>query len=671
MRRLLFFLAVFAFSPVVFSQTFLWEEFSSNQMPPPGWTIDNYQVQWSSRYTNNAGGNPPEANFTYINQTGISRLISPVIDLTGYDSVTFSFRHKYHDSPGTGPGIGVATRSAGGNWKTVWQLNPVTTISPTMVKVPIKNSDVGSSSFQVCIYVSGNFFNFWDWWVDDILLSNSLDLDEGITLVTTPQYLGGPAAVTGQLRNFGNTTITGTTIDWRIDNGPVHSTDFSGLAVNTLETFDFTCTDLVNTTFGDHELVVWIDKVNGIKDMYSGDDTLAMQVRRVSHTEPYRPLFEEFTSSTCIPCAFFNTDFEPWCNDHDSDITLLKYQMNWPLPGDPYYTPEGGSRKNFYNVISIPDLYVGGNQYPTDIVAVAGAFATSQKKQGLAKIAASFNVSVPNLTVKATMLPFDGLEHVVVRAIVFEEVTTGNVRNNGETSFKHVMMKMVPDSNGIHASLSDRVPFTIDRTVNLTGTHVEQYSDLGVVIFIQDSLTKQVCQSGYATRDKVFNDEARLASVSTGGVPVAGFDPDLFSYTETLPGGTTSVPGINAVPMDPRATVIITPALTLPGTTTIDVFAENLIRHDLYTVSFDFPAGTGEKPQLQKAPWPNPSKGIVHVGNAAGAEVSVYDATGGLVKKIGSLSGTVIDLRFLERGVYILVITRPGLLPVREKMVLL
>ena len=483
--------------------------------------------------------------------------------------------------------------------------------------------------------------------------------------------MGGPAAVTGQFRNFGNTNITSATIDWRLDSGPVHVTDLTGLAVDTLGTCNFTCSDLINTPLGNHQLVVWIDKVNGVKDPYPHDDTLAMAVRRVSHTESNRPLYEEFTSSTCIPCAFFNTDFEPWCTDHKDEITLLKYQMNWPSPGDPYYTPEGGSRRSYYGVIAIPALFVGGASYPTDMDAVKGAFAVAQQKQGLAKIAASFNLNLPNLHIKATVLPFDGLTNPVVHAIVFEEATTGNVRTNGETSFQHVMMKMIPDSTGTPATLTDRVPFTIDKTVDLTGTHVENYFDLGVVLFIEDYQSKQVFQSGYALRNKVFGTEARLASLSTSGVPLAGFSPDLFSYNETLPGGTAMVPAISAVPMDSNATVIIMHALSLPGSATIDVFAEDLAAHELYTVSFGFPTGTGELAQPPVALWPNPSRGIVHIGNAAGASVTVYDATGQAVKSIGSLSGTLVNLQSLGKGVYLLVVARPGQTPVREKVVLL
>ena len=71
------------------------------------------------------------------------------------------------------------------------------------------------------------------------------------------------------------------------------------------------------------------------------------------------------------------------------------------------------------------------------------------------------------------------------------------------------------------------------------------------------------------------------------------------------------------------------------------------------------------------ARWPNPSNGIVYVGNAAGAEVSVFDATGQLVKRIGSLTGTEVNLQPLVKGVYLLVVARPDQPPAQEKVVFL
>jgi len=88
--------------------------------------------------------------------------------------------------------------------------------------------------------------------------------------------------------------------------------------------------------------------------------------------------------------------------------------------------------------------------------------------------------------------------------IVLEKLTTGNVGNNGETEFEHVMMKMVPDAYGTTINLVDREPVTISQSVDLSGTFIEEYDDLGVVIIIQNIATAEVHQSGYAIENGCF-----------------------------------------------------------------------------------------------------------------------------------------------------------------------
>ena len=71
-----------------------------------------------------------------------------------------------------------------------------------------------------------------------------------------------------------------------------------------------------------------------------------------------------------------------------------------------------------------------------------------------------------------------------------EYITTGNVSTNGETQFEHVMMKMVPGANGTTVNLTDRVPYVLNQSVNLSGTHIEGWNDLGVVVIFQNYSTK-------------------------------------------------------------------------------------------------------------------------------------------------------------------------------------
>jgi len=63
------------------------------------------------------------------------------------------------------------------------------------------------------------------------------------------------------------------------------------------------------------------------------------------------------------------------------------------------------------------------------------------------------------------------------------------------------------------------------------------------------------------------------------------------TYNVDLPGGTATVPDISGIPIYPKETVIVVPGAAIPGTTTIDVFAENLIAHNLYTVNYNFATG--------------------------------------------------------------------------------
>jgi hypothetical protein len=85
------------------------------------------------------------------------------------------------------------------------------------------------------------------------------------------------------------------------------------------------------------------------------------------------------------------------------------------------------------------------------------------------------------------------------------------------------------------------------------------------------------------------SNDASLIDLQVNGTTVPGFHPDSLSYTHTVPVGTTTVPTTTATPNDPEATVDITPAANLPGTTTVLVTAEDGTTTRTYTVDFVFP----------------------------------------------------------------------------------
>lgn len=671
--KILLFALFLAASELTFGQSFIWEAFDAGQMPPPGWTINGLPAQWAAANSAIAGGTAPEGKFTYIQQTTTTRLISPMIDLTGLTTVKFSFRHMYDWYANPAPKVGVATRSHNGAWTSVYEVSPTSNIPAQQINIDITNPDVGQSEFQICIYLNGNMYNLDYYYLDNILLFNPLERDGAmISLVSTASYFAEPVEVKGTIMNVGLTTITSAEVQWQLDNGPVYTSTFIDLAIDTKQTYDFACTDLLNALIGPHSLKVWIKNINGTPDDYLGNDTLQKLVNKVCYVVPAKPLFEEFTSSTCAPCASFNTDFVPWCATNEADITLIKYQMNWPSPGDPYYTAEGGVRRDYYGVNAVPDLYCNGGNVATDVGDVQTAFDQAMMQIGMMKIVSSHSLNEHIITVNTSVLPFYNFPNSRVYIVVMERITHDNHMSNGETSFEHVMMKMIPDAQGTSVDLIDRVPFNITETIDLTGTHVEEWNDLIVGVFVQNYQSKAVYQSAYSVENGIFASEARLASIDLDGTPLTGFSPDDFLYGVVLQPEIIAVPDISALPIDPNATTIIIPAIELPGTTTVDVFGEDLLSHNLYSIDFTY-SGVGIKPVKERAlsVYPNPTKGIVYLTNAEHARISVFSPNGSLQKVITDFTGTSIDLKQFTPGIYTLAIEKPDCTIIRKKIVVL
>ncbi len=72
-----------------------------------------------------------------------------------------------------------------------------------------------------------------------------------------------------------------------------------------------------------------------------------------------------------------------------------------------------------------------------------------------------------------------------VHVVVLEKETFDNVGSNGETSFRNVMMKVLPDANGTPLTLVPDKSITLNLFVDLTNTFIEEICDLEVIVFIQ------------------------------------------------------------------------------------------------------------------------------------------------------------------------------------------
>ncbi len=243
----------------------------------------------------------------------------------------------------------------------------------------------------------------------------------------------------------------------------------------------------------------------------------------IAQTTQRIPLYETFTSSTCPPCKPGNIHLEALFAQPENvgKFTSLKYQMSWPGTGDPYYTLEGNSRRSVYAVNSVPRLEIDGgfDDGPTALTQedMDNAYATP----AIVELQANYQIdeATQTVTIQVSVKALQAIESpggFFLHTAIFEKQTTENIKTNGETQFEHVMKKMVPNAGGTFIGAMDAgevktfnlsytfngdyvLPADATEPVNHTYDNtVEEFSDLGVVVWVQRSSTREVYQSAYA-----------------------------------------------------------------------------------------------------------------------------------------------------------------------------
>ena len=326
-----------------------------------------------------------------------------------------------------------------------------------------------------------------------------------------------PFDVEGTFRNLGTTTITDADFNYSINNASVVNSTVSSLNIATFASGNLaTTTKWTPATTGVFEVKIWASDLNGSNsDQNTSNDTATKIVTVVNNYSQRIPLYETFTSSTCPPCVPANTNMEQLFANNPGKYTSLKYQMSWPGSGDPYYTAEGGVRRTYYSVNSVPNVAIDGGwnnngnsltQQIMDSYYAIPAFMT---------ISADYSVWGQTVQCHITINPLNDFpsSQNTLHMAIYEKETTQNVATNGETEFFHVMKKMVPDANGtsvgaLTANQSKnytlsytfkgnfRKPNNAGDPINHATEHsVEEFSDLGVIVWVQDDANKQIHQS--------------------------------------------------------------------------------------------------------------------------------------------------------------------------------
>lgn len=670
------------------AQVLFEETFDAGVIPVPGWSIFGNTANFASPQSSMAGGTAPELQFDNdpVFPTTNMRIISPQINTTGATQLIIRFKHMFeHNTGSTAVNLSVATRgSSGGTWNEVWAEAATATISAEGVNVLVNNANVGSPTFQLSFLLNGSSNTMKNWFIDNVEVLMPFNLDAAMSSVNLPPLFVGPQPIQGQFSNIGNTAINSLDVSWRVDDGDVHTTSYTGLNVTTGASADYLSADQLNLPEGDYMLYVWISNINGLpNDDDPLNDTLTRELSIPDKIVYYKPLFEEFTSSTCGPCASFNNSvLNPFIASHtDDDLTLIKYQMNWPGSGDPYYTAEGGVRRGYYGVNAVPDLYIDGKKVATTAAGVNGGYNATAGTMATVGIESVHNISGNNVIIDCNILPDMDYSNVKVHVVIIERITTQNVATNGETQFHHVMMRMLPNANGTSANLVAGEVLNLQFTVDMSSTNVEEMDDLMVAVFIQKT-DKSVLQSGYSAESGAII----TSSIENNAINVPVNEPITIAFSQPMRmiGGApltnsnvasvinfrevdaTGAPvGFTATINDAKTLITITPNPNLKYLQEyyLDILPmENLLAVPTQNFIINFTTllniNVVNPSVIDFRLYPNPANNTLNINNLNNVKtIEIYSIVGNLIRTIDVSSNSgqyAINISNIPSGLYIL-----------------
>lgn len=488
---------LFTMASMAQNRTFILEESFDGSSMPSGWQVMGMGTSnWSVTASQNAGGNPNELKLYYDPSfNGTSRFVSPAVDLTGINSVVFSFKHCLDNYSGSHT-LGIATSSDNGaTWNVGWSQS-YGSDGTWIINQEITTADMGQANVNFCIFYTGNSYNIDNWYFDDILVFTLENLDLGLSSSSMPAFIGsGSIPMDMTVFNYGSTVVTSVEASYTVEGRDPVSETFS-VNIASLGSATLTFSEQASFTPGSYGVTFSIDKVNGTDDDVADNNILEKSLSVALTSTQRIPMIEHFSSSTCGPCVSVNTTMLNFCNNNAGRFTYTKYQMNWPGNGDPYYTAEGGTRRTYYGVSAVPQCFLDGEDQGYAAVQQF-VFDNHASNAAFMDIRGSFTVEGNTINVFVDVMPYiDANARLFVS--VNEKETHNNVGGNGETSFHHIFMKMLTPAAGMPNNFTANQLTQYEFTQDMSGTHVEEMSDLEVSIWVQNYTTKEMFNSHFA-----------------------------------------------------------------------------------------------------------------------------------------------------------------------------
>jgi hypothetical protein len=361
----------------------------------------------------------------------------------------------------------------------------------------------------IAIHYTSN--NKWTVYFDDIRVSKPQMNDLKLATIDFPLIiLPGNYTISGKIFNGGSNYVYNYDLHYTVNGGPVQTCALTNsVAPATYVSYSHTVA-WNPVSNGTYKLKAWCTSPNFGIDPNFSNDTITRLVY-VSNF-PRRPLIEEFTNASCMPCGQQNPNFDALIspNLQSSAVSLIKYQCAWPGvdPMNAYNPPDVKDRVMYYGVSGIPHAFVNGKAATAKAVCnwVEGAPAcldqtdinTATALSSIFDVGTKLSAYGPIVSFTTSILclnDFTGGDFILRNVIAESEITyTSAPGTNGETNFMHPLRKMIPNTNGFVLP-SMTAGQMIIQTYSTTIFSPANTNSLISVSFIQDDRTQEVLQS--------------------------------------------------------------------------------------------------------------------------------------------------------------------------------
>lgn len=400
--------------------------------------------------------------------------------------------------------------------------------------------------------------------------------DIGVSLLDMPAYIPDTEdyEVSVVVSNYGTETVTSFHLNYRINDEEIQTYEVTDVYLEPGDELPLIHPIPFTPVQGDHVIVVCTSLPNGVPDQIPNNDckTLAFNVYDGIYYKPRTILIESFTSSTCPPCLGANIILHNTLDKNKGKYALIKYQMNWPGFGDPYFTAEGAVRRYHYNINSVPHTHVEGSAWNDHTNGVVNSVLKPfQELPANMELDVAYNVFGNTVMAKATVhSTFDrpSSENLKLYIAVVEKITYNNWGTNGETEFEQVMKKFLPNADGINlGALTAFAPVEIEQEWEFKGEYrlpnnaltpinhdiehsIENFGNLTVIAWIQNS-EKEIVQAcnGIEIPNPVFTVSGKItgnnAPEGLAGVEIKLIGKGIFTAV-TDANGNYSIPDVYA-----------------------------------------------------------------------------------------------------------------------------